>query len=178
MKCRTFLLSSVERARQEEEHETEEASDQDPECSPQTGSSPTRSEEADQFGGSSHGRAGGPAAADHLPQTGESTWGSTPPPPAGASPAHAAHLCSLQRGSVKRAHEPVPWIKVIQNREASEGAAESEQLSVLDRVGHSDTSSTRTSQSWNSGMRSPHASSAPPASTLRSSPSSAWGSSR
>lgn len=38
----------------------------------------------------------------------------------------------FQRGSVKRAHEAVPWIKV---REQSESEAQSQQLSVLDRVG-------------------------------------------
>ncbi|XP_003976523.1 disabled homolog 2-interacting protein isoform X2 [Takifugu rubripes] len=36
-------------------------------------------------------------------------------------------------GSVKRAHEPVPWIKVSQNRESSERKTENEQLNVLDR---------------------------------------------
>lgn len=78
------------------------------------------------------------------------------------SPFHAAHLWLLQRGSVKRAHEPVPWIKVIQNRESSESQPESAQLSVLDRVGGhsrltsfmpSDISSTCTNPSCNSEMK-------------------------
>lgn len=43
-------------------------------------------------------------------------------------------LLLIQYGSVKRAHEPVPWIKVSQNRESSEMKTVNEQLNVLDRV--------------------------------------------
>lgn len=43
-------------------------------------------------------------------------------------------LLLFQYRSIKRAHEPVPWIKVSQNRESSERKTENEQLNVLDRV--------------------------------------------
>ncbi|TNM86159.1 hypothetical protein fugu_008430 [Takifugu bimaculatus] len=46
---------------------------------------------------------------------------------------HLMDACEEVSGSVKRAHEPVPWIKVSQNRESSERKAENEQLNVLDR---------------------------------------------